>query len=164
MTLRTRILLTVAPLLLLTAALGAADAVLLYHMGRSIDYILRDNLRSVDYMVDLNTALDGIDDCAPSRPARPGRRPPEIRRGVGETQRAAGPRRPQHHHPAAKRRTGAKSWRNAVDAYRQAADRFLDAPSAAAYFGDANRARSAGALAARCARRPEKSAFSTRTK
>ena len=31
-------------------------------MGRSIDYILRDNLRSVDYMVDLNTALDGIDD------------------------------------------------------------------------------------------------------
>ena len=39
MTLRTRILLTVAPLLLLTAALGAADALLLVHMGRSIDYI-----------------------------------------------------------------------------------------------------------------------------
>ena len=62
MTLRTRILLTVAPLLLLTAALGAADAALLYQMGRNIDYILRDNLRSVDYMVDLNTALDGVDD------------------------------------------------------------------------------------------------------
>src|ERR1700719_3585347 len=62
MTLRTRILLTVAPLLLLTAALGAADGVLLYHMGRNIDSILRDNLRSVDYMVDLNTSLDGVDE------------------------------------------------------------------------------------------------------
>ena len=62
MTLRTRILLTVAPLLLLTAGLGAADAVLLYQMGRGIDDILRDNLRSVDYMVDLHSALDDIDD------------------------------------------------------------------------------------------------------
>ena len=61
MTLRTRILLTVAPLLVLTAALGAADAVLLYQMGRNIDSILRDNLRSVDYMIDLNRALDGVD-------------------------------------------------------------------------------------------------------
>ena len=62
MTLRTRILLTVAPLVVLTAALGAADAVLLYHISGGIDAILRDNLRSVDYMADLDDALDGIDD------------------------------------------------------------------------------------------------------
>jgi signal transduction histidine kinase len=62
MTLRTRFLLTLAPLLLLTAALGAADAVLLFHVSRNIDDILRDNLRSVDYMVDLDAALDRIDE------------------------------------------------------------------------------------------------------
>jgi len=62
MTLRTRILLTLAPLLLLTAALGGADAVLLSHISARIDAILRDNLRSVDYMADLKDALDEIDD------------------------------------------------------------------------------------------------------
>jgi signal transduction histidine kinase len=62
MTLRTRFLLTLAPLLLLTAGLGAADAVLLLRVSRNIDDILRDNLRSIDYMVDLNSALDRIDE------------------------------------------------------------------------------------------------------
>jgi PAS domain S-box-containing protein len=61
MTLRHRILLTVAPLILLLAGLGAAGAVLLVRLGRLSDAILRENYDSVQAMNRLNEALDRID-------------------------------------------------------------------------------------------------------
>src|SRR5262245_58904117 len=61
MTLRYRILLTVAPLILLLAGLGAAGAALLVRLGRLSDAILRENYDSVVAMNRLNEALERID-------------------------------------------------------------------------------------------------------
>jgi signal transduction histidine kinase len=59
--LHTRILLTLAPLLLLLAVVGSAGAWLLYHLGGRIDVILRENYASVIAMEDLNEAVERID-------------------------------------------------------------------------------------------------------
>src|SRR5262245_36441313 len=59
--LRTRIFLTLAPLLVLLAVLGAAGAWLLYHLGGRIDVILRENYASVLAMERLNEAVERID-------------------------------------------------------------------------------------------------------
>jgi PAS domain S-box-containing protein len=61
LTLRSHILLTVLPLLVLMAVLGAAAVTLLYRLGGSIGTILRDNYDSVLYMERLNEALERID-------------------------------------------------------------------------------------------------------
>jgi signal transduction histidine kinase len=61
LSLRHRILLTLAPLLALLAALGAGGAVLLYRLGGRVDLILRENYVSVIAMRDLNEALERID-------------------------------------------------------------------------------------------------------
>jgi len=61
MSIRTRILLTLLPLFLLLAALGAAGAVLLYRLGSRIDAIVHENYDSVRYMERLNEALERID-------------------------------------------------------------------------------------------------------
>src|SRR5688572_8558232 len=61
MTLRHRILLTVAPLILLLAGLGVAGAVLLVRLGRLSDAILRENYDSVQAMNRVNEALERID-------------------------------------------------------------------------------------------------------
>src|ERR1700755_1272885 len=61
LTLRHRILLTVAPLLLLMAGLGGAGVALLYDLGGRIDLILRENYESVLAMERLNEALERID-------------------------------------------------------------------------------------------------------
>src|SRR5262245_52204566 len=61
LTLRDRIILTLAPLLLLLAVLGAAGAVLLYRLGGSIDLIMRENYQSVIAMERLNESLERID-------------------------------------------------------------------------------------------------------
>ena len=134
MTLRTRILFTLAPLLLLTAALGAADAVLLYHMGRSIDYILRDNLRSVDYMVDLNTALSGVDDAL--RLALHGR--PGAQQKYDEEWARLRKQQDLEDHNITILPREAELTRELAERlgdYRRAGDRFLKAPSEAGYFG-----------------------------
>ena len=135
MTLRTRILLTVAPLLLLTAALGAADALLLHHMGRSIDSILRDNLRSVDYMVDLNNALDGIDDAlCLALHGREGAR----QKYDEEWAKLREQEDREDHNITIQPREGqlARELGQRLADYRQAGDRFLAAPSEGRYFGD----------------------------
>jgi signal transduction histidine kinase len=59
--LRSRIFLTLAPLLVLLAVLGSAGAWLLYHLGGRIDVILRENYESVIAMERLNEALERID-------------------------------------------------------------------------------------------------------
>jgi signal transduction histidine kinase len=59
--LRGRIFLTPAPLLVLLAVLGSAGAWLLYHLGGRIDVILRENYESVIAMEQLNEALERID-------------------------------------------------------------------------------------------------------
>src|SRR5262245_61841109 len=59
--LRTRILLTLAPLLALLAILGAAALALLSHLGGSVEQIMRENYRSVLYMERLNEAIERID-------------------------------------------------------------------------------------------------------
>jgi signal transduction histidine kinase len=61
LTLRQRILVTLAPLLALLALLGGAGVVLLYRLGGSIDVILRENYDSVLYMERLGEALERID-------------------------------------------------------------------------------------------------------
>jgi signal transduction histidine kinase len=61
LSLRYRIVLTLAPLLALLAALGAGGVVLLYRLGGSIDLILRENYESVIAMERLNEALERID-------------------------------------------------------------------------------------------------------
>ena len=61
MTIRSRLLLTLAPLVILLAALGGAGVGLLYWLGGRIDAILSENYRSVVYMVDLNEALERVD-------------------------------------------------------------------------------------------------------
>jgi signal transduction histidine kinase len=134
MTLRTRILLAVAPLLVLTAALGAADAVLLYQMGRNIDSILRDNLRSVDYMVDLNRALNGIDDAF--------RQELLGRKGAREQYLAQWKEYKVQQDLEAHNVTILPREQELVnelavetEAYRKAGDRFFEAPSAERYFG-----------------------------
>jgi two-component system, NtrC family, sensor histidine kinase KinB len=135
MTLRTRILLTVAPLLVLTAALGAADAVLLYQMGRNIDSILRDNLRSVDYMVDLNKALDGIDDAFRQKLlGRNGAREQYLEQWKEyQTQQD----REAHNVTILSREQElVNELAVETDAYRKAGDRFFEDPSVERYFGD----------------------------
>src|SRR5262245_19052263 len=61
LTLRSRIYLTLLPLLALLAVVGTAGAVLLYHLGGRIDAILRENYRSVIYMERLREAVERID-------------------------------------------------------------------------------------------------------
>jgi signal transduction histidine kinase/HAMP domain-containing protein len=61
MTLRSRLLWTLAPLIVLIALLGSAAIVLLYRVSGQIDRILRENYYSVKYMVRLNEALERID-------------------------------------------------------------------------------------------------------
>jgi signal transduction histidine kinase len=59
--LRSRIYLTLVPLLVLLAALGAAGVVLLSQLGGRIDVILRENYASVIAMENLKEALERID-------------------------------------------------------------------------------------------------------
>jgi signal transduction histidine kinase len=61
MTLRTRILLSLAPLGLLLVGLGVAGFLLLDRMGGRIDAILRENYESVQAMFRLNEATERID-------------------------------------------------------------------------------------------------------
>src|SRR4051812_42429869 len=61
LSLRSRIFLTLAPLLVLLAILGSAGAWLLYHLGGRIDVILRENYESVIAMERLTEALERID-------------------------------------------------------------------------------------------------------
>jgi two-component system, NtrC family, sensor histidine kinase KinB len=61
MTLRQRLLITLALLVALLALPGIAGIVLLYRVSGQIDLILRENYDSVKYMVDLNEALEQID-------------------------------------------------------------------------------------------------------
>src|SRR5436305_2189452 len=61
MTLRTRILLSLAPLGLLLAGLGVAGFLLLDRMGGRIDAILRENYESVQAMFRLTEAAERID-------------------------------------------------------------------------------------------------------
>jgi two-component system, NtrC family, sensor histidine kinase KinB len=61
LSLRTRIVVTLVPLLILLAVLGSAGAILLYRLGGSIDLILRENYESVVAMQRLNEALERID-------------------------------------------------------------------------------------------------------
>ncbi|HJZ55651.1 MAG TPA: ATP-binding protein [Gemmataceae bacterium] len=61
MTLRTRILLSLAPLGLLLAGLGVAGFLLLERMGGRINAILKENYESVQAMFRLNEATERID-------------------------------------------------------------------------------------------------------
>jgi NtrC-family two-component system sensor histidine kinase KinB len=61
LTLRSRIILTLVPLLTLLAALGGAGYVLLSHLAGRIEVILRDNYDSVLYMERLGEAVERID-------------------------------------------------------------------------------------------------------
>jgi two-component system, NtrC family, sensor histidine kinase KinB len=142
MTLRNRILLTVAPLLVLTAALGAADAVLLYQMGRNIDSILRDNLRSVDYMVDLNRALDGIDGAF--RAHLLGRK--DAREQYLEQWKEYKTQQDLEAHNVTiltREQELVNELAVETEAYRKAGDRFFEAPTAERYFGDGGESLSA---------------------
>ncbi|HTK74109.1 MAG TPA: ATP-binding protein [Gemmataceae bacterium] len=61
LSLRRRILLTLAPLLLLLAAVGGAGVWLLHRLGGQADLILRENYDSVRAMFRLNEALERLD-------------------------------------------------------------------------------------------------------
>ncbi|HTU91103.1 MAG TPA: ATP-binding protein [Gemmataceae bacterium] len=61
MTLRQRIVLALAPLVLLLAVIGATGIFLLRHVGDRIEEILRENYVSIKAMIDLNDALERID-------------------------------------------------------------------------------------------------------
>ena len=60
MSLRGRIILTLAPLVLAVAALGGAGVLLLYRLGGRVDLILRENYVSVQAMERLNEALEKL--------------------------------------------------------------------------------------------------------
>jgi two-component system, NtrC family, sensor histidine kinase KinB len=60
-TFRQRIIVALAPLMILLAVVGGTATVLIYHLGTRIDQILRENYDSVNYMRDLNEALERID-------------------------------------------------------------------------------------------------------
>src|SRR3954469_22966514 len=61
MTLRQRLVLTLAPALVLLAALGGVGIFLLNRVSQRINLILRENYDSVRAMVELNEALERID-------------------------------------------------------------------------------------------------------
>src|SRR6516225_10859588 len=61
LSLRSRIALTLLPLLVLLAVLGSAGVVILHRLGNSIDDILRENYDSVVAMQNLNEAVERID-------------------------------------------------------------------------------------------------------
>lgn len=61
LSLRTRLLLTVAPLVALIAAVGVAGVFLLHNLGQRSDDILRENYVSVRAMNRLNEAVERID-------------------------------------------------------------------------------------------------------
>jgi signal transduction histidine kinase len=61
LSLRSRLILTLAPILVLMAILGGAAAWLLYRLGGRVDAILHENYDSVLYMERLNEALERID-------------------------------------------------------------------------------------------------------
>src|SRR5262245_30074854 len=61
LSLRYRLWLTFAPLLLLLTVLGVAAVLLMRLVGDRIDAILRENYRSVEAMAGLNEALERID-------------------------------------------------------------------------------------------------------
>jgi hypothetical protein len=61
LSLRTRILLIVAPLVVLILAIGIAGTLLLVQLGRQSDAILRENYDSVQAMSRLNEAAERID-------------------------------------------------------------------------------------------------------
>jgi signal transduction histidine kinase len=61
MTLRQRMLLTLAPFICLLAAVGGTGIFLLRYVGDRIDRILQENYKSVVAMVGLNEALERID-------------------------------------------------------------------------------------------------------
>jgi NtrC-family two-component system sensor histidine kinase KinB len=61
LSLRRRLLLTLAPLLALIAILGGAGVILLHRLGGRVDLILRENYDSVRAMFRLNEALERID-------------------------------------------------------------------------------------------------------
>src|SRR4051794_29116908 len=65
LSLRRRLLLALAPLLVLLAGLGAAGVVLLNHVGGRVGAILRENYDSVRAMFRLNGALERIDSSLP---------------------------------------------------------------------------------------------------
>jgi NtrC-family two-component system sensor histidine kinase KinB len=61
MTLRQRIVLTLAPMVCLLAIISATGIFLLHQVGHRIEDILRENYVSVDAMVGLDDGLEGID-------------------------------------------------------------------------------------------------------
>lgn len=61
LSLRTRLLLAVAPLVALLAVVGVAGVFLLNNLGRRSEDILRENYRSVQYMTDLQHAVHAAD-------------------------------------------------------------------------------------------------------
>src|SRR5258708_6591297 len=61
LTLRSRIILTLLPLLALLAVLGAAGYFLLSHLPGRIDVVLRENYDSVLYLERLGEAVERID-------------------------------------------------------------------------------------------------------
>ena len=61
LSLRHRLVLTIVPLMVLSAVVGATGLVLLHRLGGRIDVILRENYDSVVAMVGLKEALERID-------------------------------------------------------------------------------------------------------
>ena len=61
MTFRQRIVVALAPLMILLVVVGGTATVLIYRLGTRIEQILRENYDSVIYMRNLNEALERID-------------------------------------------------------------------------------------------------------